>query len=225
MSYLKVAFIQSSNLVLLNIQILYYYTSKFIYLRKNLPKIKVGGYVIAAKQIGDVEKRSVGLVAEVSSTDLIVFFIGKRKTLTVNKDDVSFLNITKTGKPYKVKICNICHILKNDPKEFSINQTDAKGRKTTRPSCKICRVEIEGASLTPSESKRLNKEKPKYLFKCPICGKISIPGKTANLVKDHDHITGMGRSWICDSCNTGLGRFKDNVELIKNVIAYLESYV
>lgn len=187
--------------------------------------VEVIDFVIATKQIGDIEERSVGLVVEVSSTDLIVFFIGKREALTVGKEDVSFLDITKTGKPYKVKICNICHILKNDPEEFDINQTDAKGRKTTRPSCKICRVEIDGASLTPSESKRLNKEKPKYLFKCPICGKISIPDVTANLVKDHDHTTGMGRRWICDSCNTGLGRFKDNVELIKNVIAYLESYV
>lgn len=188
-----------------------------------MPDIQINDYVIAVKEIGNIEKRSVGLVAEVSSIEITVFFIGKRKTIITSKKNVSFLDITKTGKPYGVKICNICHILKND-NEFDINQTDAKGRKTTRPSCKICRVAIDGVHFIRSESKRLDKEKPKYLFTCPICDKTSIPNVTANLVKDHDHITGKARTWICDSCNTGLGRFKDDINLIKKVIKYLESY-
>jgi len=53
---------------------------------------------------------------------------------------------------------------------------------------------------------------------------MSIVGVTANLVKDHDHTTGMAREWICDSCNTGLGRFKDNLKLLEKVIVYLKKY-
>jgi len=186
--------------------------------------LKRNDYVIATEKIDDIEKNSVGLVAEVSFNGITVFFIGKKRTITTSDKNLDFLDITKTGKPHKLKICNICHILKNDSEEFDINQTDAKGRKTTRPSCKICRVAIDGVPFIPSESRKLDKEKPKYLFTCPICEKISIPDVTAHLVKDHSHITGKARAWICDSCNTGLGRFKDDINLIKRVIKYLESY-
>jgi hypothetical protein len=49
-------------------------------------------------------------------------------------------------------------------------------------------------------------------------------GITGNLVKDHDHKTGKAREWICDSCNTGLGRFKDDVKLMQIAIDYLKKY-
>ena len=47
---------------------------------------------------------------------------------------------------------------------------------------------------------------------------------TANLVRDHDNITGKGREWICDSYNTGLGRFKDDIKLLQKAIDYLKKY-
>lgn len=113
---------------------------------------------------------------------------------------------------------------KNDIEEFDINQTDAKGRKTTRPTCKECRVAIDGTPLKLKEKKRLEAVKPKGIFTCPICQKTSIVGITAKFVIDHDHKTGNGREWICDSCNTGLGRFKDDPVLIQRVIDYLKKY-
>ncbi len=66
--------------------------------------------------------------------------------------------------------------------------------------------------------------KPEKYFECPICGKGSIPGITANLVIDHDHETGKARDWLCDSCNTGLGRFKDKIELLEIAIEYLKKH-
>ncbi|MDR0792642.1 MAG: endonuclease VII domain-containing protein [Chitinophagaceae bacterium] len=122
------------------------------------------------------------------------------------------------------KICNVCHILKEDYKDFDINQTDAQGRKTTRPTCIECRKTIDGVALKPSEKKRMNEIKPEKFFICPICKKSSIPYVTANLVIDHDHETGNARDWICDSCNTGLGRFKDNIELMEKAINYLRKH-
>ncbi|MBI2076443.1 MAG: Hpy99I family type II restriction endonuclease [Candidatus Aenigmarchaeota archaeon] len=185
--------------------------------------IKVSNYVIATRNIGDIQVRAVGLVKNVSAREIVVFFIGANKTVKTDGNHVAYLNIKKTGKPYKKKICNICHLLK-DMKEFDINQTDAKGRKTTRPSCKVCRVKIDGKPLTPAENRRLNAMTPKDIFTCPICQKTSIVRVTANLVKDHDHITGKGRVWICDSCNTGLGRFKDDIKLLQRAIDYLKKY-
>jgi len=51
---------------------------------------------------------------------------------------------------------------------------------------------------------------------CPICG------SEEPLVIDHDHSTGKVRGLICQPCNKGLGFFRDNIESMKNAIAYLE---
>ncbi|MDX9924434.1 MAG: endonuclease VII domain-containing protein [Ignavibacteriaceae bacterium] len=187
--------------------------------------MKIYDCVFLLNKISDIEINSVGIVLNVLETNLAnVFFIGKREEVLVNLNDVKYLDVSKTGKPYEYKICNVCHILKKDFEDFEINQTDAKGRKTTRPTCRTCRTVINGLNLTIKEKHRLNGIKPKNFFICPICGKGSIPGKTANIVKDHDHITGKGREWLCDSCNTGLGRFKDDIELLKKAITYLEKH-
>ena len=136
------------------------------------------------------------MVKEVSGATITVFFVGSNKIIETNYKHLSLLDIKKTGKPYDKKICNICHALK-DMSEFDINQTDAKGRKTTRPSCKVCRIDIDGSALKQSEKKRLDAIAPKDIFTCPICRKTTIVGVTANLVRDHDHVTGNARAWIC----------------------------
>jgi hypothetical protein len=98
---------------------------------KQNKKHKIGDYVVATRKIGRIKKRSVGLVKNVSGEEITTFFIGKKMTKITDSNSVVYLDIKKTGKPYDKKICNICHILK-DMREFDINQTDAKGRKTTR---------------------------------------------------------------------------------------------
>lgn len=188
-----------------------------------MDRIVVGDYVIAVVDFDKIKKNSVGLVREVSGKVISVFFVGANQVFETSNEYLALLDLKKTGKPFDIKICNICHILK-DMNEFDINQTDAKGRKTTRPSCKNCRIDIDGVPLKPSERRRLDAIKPKDIFVCPICRKTSIVGITANLVKDHNHHTGEGREWICDSCNTGLGRFKDDLQLLEAVVNYLKRF-
>lgn len=186
--------------------------------------IKVNDFVVLIESVDGVKVNSVGFVEEIRGTKAEVFFIGRLKKVLIDVKSIKFLDVNKTGKPYKYKICNVCHILKEDYKDFDINQTDASGRKTTRPTCTECRKLIDGTALKISEKKRMKAEEPKTFFICPICKKASIPRVTAHLVIDHDHNTGDARAWICDSCNTGLGRFKDDIELLKGVIKYLEKY-
>jgi hypothetical protein len=50
----------------------------------------------------------------------------------------------------------------------------------------------------------------------------SICHLNKKLVWDHDHVTGEFRGWICGTCNTGLGMFKDNSELLESAKTYLE---
>jgi len=55
--------------------------------------------------------------------------------------------------------------------------------------------------------------------KCAICHKECITGK--NLSIDHDHETGEVRGLLCQSCNLGLGKFYDSIELLERAVSYL----
>ena len=41
---------------------------------------------------------------------------------------------------------------------------------------------------------------------------------------DHDHITGQNRGILCCRCNTGLGKFEDDINLLQFAINYLRRY-
>lgn len=80
---------------------------------------------------------------------------------------------------------------------------------------------------------KLNQKKHKYgiskdeylnLFiiqdnKCAICGNDI----TDNACVDHNHKTGKIRGLLCQRCNLLLGLAKDNVEILKKSIIYLEN--
>ena len=187
--------------------------------------IKIKDIVINNTLLNDVVVNSVGIIKAINAKSAMVLFVGTNKILKVDFANLETINPEHTGKGYDNKICNICHILK-PTEEFDVNQTDAKGRKTTRPSCRDCRKDIDGVKLMAKEKKKMDKLKPEKdsVFECPICQKKTIVGITANLVRDHDHNTGKGREWICDSCNTGLGRFKDDTKFLERVINYLNKY-
>lgn len=53
--------------------------------------------------------------------------------------------------------------------------------------------------------------------KCAICGQPMNPPHL-----DHDHATGRVRSFLCGSCNHGLGRFQDRPDLLRLAADYLE---
>ena len=58
---------------------------------------------------------------------------------------------------------------------------------------------------------------------CAICGKSEEDnGKRLSL--DHNHIIHQVRSLLCQNCNTGLGGFKDNEELLLEAITYLKKW-
>ena len=54
---------------------------------------------------------------------------------------------------------------------------------------------------------------------CAICGGLS--NDKYGLHVDHDHKSGVVRGLLCNLCNRGLGNFKDNPELLRNAIEYL----
>ena len=62
-------------------------------------------------------------------------------------------------------------------------------------------------------------------YKCAICGFHKDSDKRGyDLAVDHDHKTGNVRQLLCRNCNMVLGQVGDNVELLAEMIKYLNKH-
>lgn len=66
------------------------------------------------------------------------------------------------------------------------------------------------------------KEREAQKHCCKICGKHESNQKHGKLYVDHCHETELYRGLLCNSCNTGLGSFRDNEELMLKAIEYVK---
>lgn len=68
--------------------------------------------------------------------------------------------------------------------------------------------------LTPEEfDRRMTEQRSR----CAICrAELDAP------VVDHDHETGAVRGLLCRPCNSGIGQLRDDPELVRAALAYLE---
>ena len=58
---------------------------------------------------------------------------------------------------------------------------------------------------------------------CAICQKHQNEFRI-HFAVDHDHKTGEVRKLLCFPCNSGLGKFNDDLELLKKAVVYLRSF-
>ena len=72
----------------------------------------IDNFVIANKNIDNIVKNSVGVIKALNGNFAMVLFIGKNELKRTEIENLEIIDIYKTGKGYKNKICNICHILK-----------------------------------------------------------------------------------------------------------------
>ena len=99
-------------------------------------------------------------------------------------------------------------------------------------SCKACLLEYN------REYRKNNKDKIRFIqaksklginkadfdrinkiISCEICGEVNKP-----LHIDHSHSSLKFRGALCNNCNHGIGKFKDNIELLEKAISYLRRY-
>lgn len=197
--------------------------------------ISQGDWVVCHKGKGHLHGRpkgpvlkfddyAVGRVKGTTDNFVDVWLIGSDKIWTVPMEEVTYLNVTETGDKFEQKICNICHCLL-PVSRFARNQRNKHGI-VRRPSCDRCRTDIDKRAPKTSQARQMEKNRPKKGedFTCPICQKRSIVGVTAKVVADHDRHTGNIRDFICDSCNTGLGRFKNGKNLLYNALSYVKDH-
>ena len=172
-----------------------------------------------------ITNEDVGVIKKQDGEMIVIYFVGLNKTIKLHQSEIDFLDVKNYGDLFDKKICNVCHKIRPTV-EFDLNQNGKGDRPVRRPSCKACRREIDGMSISTTDRKEWNKVKPEWVeFECPICRKTTIPPVTSKVVLNHDHKTGVPSGWICDSCNTGLGRFKDSIPILQNAIKYLESMI
>ena len=67
-------------------------------------------------------------------------------------------------------------------------------------------------NLTYEEYEQLLKDQD---GKCAICNEVAV------LRVDHEHTSGKIRGLLCNSCNLGLGLFKDNPKLLQAATEYV----
>jgi len=115
----------------------------------------------------------------------------------------------KSRKDGLTAYCKPCFLEKNK------NWQDDNPEKIKISNRKTHLKAAYGLSLEDRENMLKNQD-----YKCDICHKEI---KTYSAV-DHDHKTGKIRSLLCRKCNLGLGAAKDNTEILKNMINYLENY-
>jgi len=61
--------------------------------------------------------------------------------------------------------------------------------------------------------------------RCAICSRTPEPDSLGRTLRvDHCHDTDKVREMLCNLCNTALGKFKDDVDILQNAITYLEEH-
>lgn len=147
-----------------------------------------------------------------------------------------------------LKTCTKC-LYPKDLEQFPIHKNYKGGRTTW---CRVClsvqskrwHLENKGRSYEFSRKsyrknpdvKRNSKFKWRYGItlnefnemsktqndKCAICSKPKEENLKGRLFIDHSHKTGKIRKLLCNNCNSGIGQFKEDVNLLQYAINYLE---
>jgi hypothetical protein len=91
--------------------------------------------------------------------------------------------------------------------------------RNTKEVCRRLKLDISDYQLMVNNQNNL----------CAICGLSETrlsrnKDRVCELAIDHDHMTGKIRELLCYSCNTGLGRFIDDVNLLQKAIDYLNKH-
>lgn len=143
--------------------------------------------------------------------------------------DKSRCNKHAGPKTYGNKLCSNCK------KVLPVSDFTKRLRNKDglRSRCKYCDRKDENSYRKKNpEVERKRKLKSKYNItleeynnmiisqngECYICKKQKI------LSVDHNHKTGRIRKLLCQKCNAGIGMFDENIDILKNVILYIQEH-
>ena len=122
------------------------------------------------------------------------------------------------------RTCSSC----STPKPFAFYAPSKTGYAGFESRCRDCSKSAARSSrlmsmygITEDDYQRMFESQG---GRCFVCG---FRPKTIPLAVDHDHKTGLVRGLLCSKggvgCNGTLGMFKDNVEIFRRFVEYLET--
>lgn len=133
---------------------------------------------------------------------------------------------TKDGLNHRCKVCVLAH-----RQEYNSATIDAR-RATGRRRYANHSPETRARRYRQSHASRYGLTLEQYDAMlaqadgapCPICNTtMSITSKGPDRAcVDHCHASGQVRAMICNTCNVGLGMFRDQPELLRRAAEYLE---
>ena len=143
----------------------------------------------------------------------------------LTKAGFKLLGFPKVDKDRKEKTCPKCErVLKL--KRFHKNKARPDGYNDT---CRKCWAKYQAEQtlkrkfgMTPDEYDTLLEAQGGGCAICGVTAGMVRIGKQLRLPVDHCHATGRVRGILCDDCNNGLGRFKDDPKLLERAVKYLK---
>lgn len=117
--------------------------------------------------------------------------------------------------------CRSCHVTKPED-QFSWRSIASAKRHYI---CKECQKEVTRShhlnvkyGITQDDFTKMLVEQDGL---CAICGEPEYQSKA--LAVDHCHATGKNRALLCQSCNTGIGKLKEDPALLRAAANYVEA--
>lgn len=140
------------------------------------------------------------------------------------------------------KTCSKCLKTKSVDEFYTVTRkvSTKKGvveRSTLREKCKECCKNYSQSRrdlryylprLYGITEEEYNEMRENQNYCCALCGvheNVWWEQRQKRLFVDHDHKTNKVRGLLCGHCNTGLGNFKDRVDVLEKAIRYLNDSI
>jgi hypothetical protein len=167
----------------------------------------------------------------------------KRCTLCgIDKSIIEFHKRTRSPDGLKFRCKTCCYLEKNNPvkvtpkkqvcrtcgetkaaSSFCVSSSHKSGYHSSCKDCMRWKDKLNRYGVTKEQYESMVAAQNNL---CAICNRpekdVHQSGRLKSLSIDHCHKTGKVRGLLCFACNSSIGKFDDDVDLLRSAIRYLE---
>ena len=144
---------------------------------------------------------------------------------------------TKSDLLLEVRVCRTCNVEKNLLDEYYLSRKNPALASSYSYQCKTCtlkRVNTYNKKNRPHTRNKFlqrnygitsddyNSMLTEQKGVCAICGNGNSTKDNKPLHVDHCHDTGKVRGLLCQKCNTSIGLFNHDVDILQKAVVYLQ---